>query len=129
MKTSSILSIFLLLFFVQSCKQKSSAGLGGNANLIINAKHHGLAIDSCTIYVKFNSVDAPSNLSDYDLSQTLILDANNISSTTFKGLKKGDYYIYGQGWDPSIAEAVKGGLPYTISEEKDMNLTVSVTED
>ncbi|MBK9481668.1 MAG: hypothetical protein IPO02_06725 [Bacteroidetes bacterium] len=117
------------LLSVNGCKKKPAAGLGGSANLKISAKHHGANIDSCTIYIKFNSSEAPDNLSDYDLSQHLALDANGYSNTIFSGLKKGDYYIFAYGWDPAISANIKGGIPYTIKQETDIETIIPVTEE
>ena len=110
-----------------SCKKKPSAGLGGNAKLKIAAKHHGITIDSCTISIKFNSLDAPSN-GMYDLTQKVSKGITGESFTIFEGLKPGDYYVYGLGWDPSISNNVKGGIPYTIKDETDLSIIVPVTE-
>jgi hypothetical protein len=127
MKTN--LSILLLLIVATSfsCKKKSKAGLGGNANLKVATQHHGLIIDSCTISIKFNSLDAPSD-GMYDLTQKVSKGNAGDSFTIFKGLKAGDYYVYGIGWDPSISNNVKGGIPYTIDNETDLSIIVPVTE-
>jgi hypothetical protein len=130
MKNLLIVAIVGISFLsVMGCKKKSSAGLGGSANIKISAKHHAANIDSCTIYIKFNSSEAPANLSEYDLSQQLALDANNNSNTIFTGLKTGDYYIFAYGWDPAISANVKGGIPYTIKQETDLETIIPVTED
>lgn len=121
--------IFVLILLVSvACKKKPSAGLGGSARLIVNAYHHTQPIDSCTIYIKFNSSEAPAD-NQYDLSQKLSKDSNGNSYTIFEGLKAGDYYLFGSGWDPAIAEQVKGGIPYTIETEADLTISVPVTED
>ncbi|MEZ5047664.1 MAG: hypothetical protein R2831_11810 [Chitinophagaceae bacterium] len=122
-------STYILIFFVfitatLGCK-KPKAGLGGQANLVVVAKHHTAVIDSATVYIKFNTKEAPLQLSSYDLKQTI---QSTSSNTIFEGLKKGDYYIYAEGWDESIQAAVKGGLPYTIKEEITLNIDVAVTE-
>jgi hypothetical protein len=117
-----------LLLGNTGCKKKPAAGLGGNANLKISAFHHTFPIDSCTVYIKFNSSEAPAD-NQFDLEQPLSKDGNGNSFTTFTGLKKGDYYLFARGWDPSISETVKGGIPYTINTEENINITVPVTED
>ncbi len=96
----------ILLFFAASCNKgddgpaTDTAGKGGNAILKITPRHHGNQIDSCTIYVKYNAVDAPVN-GRYDDSAKCIL-TGGIPVATFSGLKKGNYYLYGYGWDPSL---------------------------
>ena len=48
----------------------------------------------------------------------------------FTSLKKGNYYIYGKGWDKEIEKDVVGGIPYTIKDDnKVLNINVPVTED
>ena len=127
MKTTFFLFAIIILASNFSCKKKPSAGLGGNAKLKIAAKHHGITIDSCTISIKFNSLDAPSN-GMYDLTQKVSKGITGESFTIFEGLKPGDYYVYGLGWDPSISNNVKGGIPYTIKDETDLSIIVPVTE-
>ena len=127
MKTTFFLFAIIVLASNFSCKKKPSAGLGGNAKLKIAAKHHGITIDSCTISIKFNSLDAPSN-GMYDLTHKVSKGIAGESFTIFEGLKPGDYYVYGLGWDPSISNNVKGGIPYTIKDETDLSIIVPVTE-
>lgn len=119
-------TITCLLLFTISCKRKTTGGIGGNATLKIFPKHHNLPIDSCTIYIKFNSSELPAN-GNYDMEEKVI-KVGNESYATLSGLKKGYYYIYGYGWDPSISENVKGGIPYRIKEETEISITLPVTE-
>jgi hypothetical protein len=123
-----LLLIVLIVVSIFSCKKKPSAGLGGNASLKLVAKHHGLVIDSCTFYIAFNKQDAPSE-GGYDLTQVATTESIGNSFALIENLKKGDYYILCRGWDPSISEEVKGGVPYKITDEILQTITVSVTED
>lgn len=127
MKTTLFILMCTVFLSINGCKKKPSAGLGGNANLKVSARHHALNIDSCTVYIKFNSSEAPSD-NVYDLNQQITMDTSGNSYTIFNGLKKGDYYIFAQGWDPSISENVKGGIPYTIKDETDISIIIPVTE-
>lgn len=127
MKGFIYIAIVLLVIWSSGCRKKESAGLGGNANLYISAIHHAATIDSCKIYIKFNSTEAVS-LNEYELSAWVSKDSSGNSYAEFKGLKKGDYYIYGEGYDPAILNSVKGGIPYTIKDESDFNITLPVTE-
>jgi len=104
-------------------------GKGGSATVNVYPQHHGLAndLDSCTVYVKYNSLDAPAN-GIYDDSVTCIT-ANSLVSGTFTGLKNGNYYFYGRGYDYSISDHVKGGLPYTITQQQSQNFNLPVSED
>lgn len=126
MKTAVFIFSVLMLLNT-ACNKKENAGFGGNANLKLIAKHHGLLIDSCTFYIKFNATDAPSD-GVYDVTQNSIKYSAGNSYGTVSGLKKGNYYIYGIGWDPSIASQVSGGIPYTITDETAQDVIVAVTE-
>ena len=116
---------------MSSCGRKDEiiedkAGKGGNATLLITPQHHGKNIDSCTIYIKYNTLDAPTT--PYDDSAICIMsDGKPVAS--FTGLKKGDYYLYGEGYDPSILQQVAGGINHTIEEEKSIQIFIPVTED
>ena len=103
---------------------EQSAGKGGATTFKITPKHHGRNIDSATIYIKYNTQDLPST---YDDSAKCVME-NGKPVATFSGLKKGKYYLYGKGWDPSISEGVKGGVPQNITEEKTYEITLPVTE-
>lgn len=109
-----------------ACKKDPVAGKGGNAVLKITPRHHGTNIDSCTVYIKYNTKDLPGD-GKYDDSAKCVPE-NGKPVATFSNLKKGDYYLFGSGWDPTIGEAVVGGSPYTISEENLQSHNISVTE-
>ncbi|MBL7765683.1 MAG: hypothetical protein JNJ58_06300 [Chitinophagaceae bacterium] len=127
MKKFILLPFLILALSITSCKKKPSGGLGGNANLKISVFHHSLEIDSATVYIKFNATDKPTD-NQYDLQQVLQKDLAGDSYAIFEGLKPGDYYVYATGWDPSIFSNVNGGIPYTIKEEADIQISVPVTE-
>ena len=77
-----------------SCKK---AGLGGDANIVAYPEHHGKAIYGATVYVKFDSEDAPgSGTSGYDE----VFEGNsNEDFVRINGLRKGKYYLYAVGYD------------------------------
>lgn len=115
----------LLLY---SCKRDEpiaeGSGKGGNAVLKVIPKHHSIPVDSCTVYIKYNSLDASSFYDD----SVKVSQENGNPTATFTGLKAGNYYLYGNGWDVSINMAVIGGLPFTITEETTHNISLPVTE-
>ncbi len=112
----SALTLVLIVFLSFGCRKKNSAGLGGDNELQITAKHHTVVLDSMTVYLKFNTQDAPTALSDYDI-QAEVKDYNGEKIAVFTGLKEGEYYMYGYGWDPFLPDNVEGGLPIEISNE------------
>lgn len=124
--------VLITIFVVISvgCKNKTDppadiGGKGGTAVLKITPQHHGKNIDSFAVYIKYNSQDAASV---YDDSAEVIME-NSKPVATFSQLKKGKYYILGRGWDSSISDDVKGGMPQTITEERTYEITLSVTEE
>ncbi|MBL7682907.1 MAG: hypothetical protein JNK00_06065 [Flavipsychrobacter sp.] len=132
MKNLTDKNLYLLFFIILlSCGRKEPeptntdiAGKGGSATLKITPKHHSKNIDSCTIYIKYNAQDIPNS---YDDSIKAVKE-NGKPVATFSQLKKGKYYLYGYGWDTTISNNVKGGIPYTITEEKVHEISLPVTE-
>jgi hypothetical protein len=110
------------------------SGKGGTVDLMLFPQHHGEAIPGIPNYVdsafiKFNTREFPGdNASKYDL---IITGQVGSDSVLVEGLKCGDYFIFMTGFDTSIAERVKGGIPYTIQEGASgkKNVIVPVTED
>jgi hypothetical protein len=71
--------------------------------------------------------DAPSE-DAYDLTQAGNTISPGDTYAIISGLKQGKYYLFAKGWDPSISNNVKGGIPYTISSDEMQEITVAVTE-
>ena len=131
------LKLYILFFTISvlalNCKQDKAdttvAGKGGNASLVIYPQHHGVAknLRNMKIYVKYNT-SAPPSSGAYDDSVACTLN-DTFSVGTLSGLKNGDYYLYGYGYDTSIFQNVKGGIPYTISVQGGQNVQLPVSED
>ena len=129
-KTTSVLAIVLLsVFSLASCGDRETTeigGKGGSTTLKVSPMHHSEYIDSCTVYIKYNVSDKPSS---YDEEVKCVMEDGK-PVATFTSLKKGNYYIYGKGWDKEIEKDVVGGIPYTIKDDnKVLNINVPVTED
>ncbi|HTN45690.1 MAG TPA: hypothetical protein VL098_05030 [Flavipsychrobacter sp.] len=101
-----------------------SGGKGGNAILKVFPQHHGNPIDSGKVYIKYNAQDAPTS---YDDSVACIIE-NGKAVAIFTQLKKGSYYLSGSGWDSTILEKVKGGLPYKVEQETTLEMILPVSE-
>jgi hypothetical protein len=128
MKTPFIIAL-IFLFALPACTRSgldNIAGKGGNATLRIVPKHHNenKNIINAKVYIKYNAQDATTNFDD---SADCIM-TSGVSTATFRGLKKGNYYLMGIGYDSSIKQSVKGGIPYTINEEISLDIVVPVTE-
>jgi len=121
-----IIPILLIAAACHKDKALSTDGKGGAATLRITPRHHGKQIDSLTVYIKYNAQDAPAD-SLYDDSARCVM-VDTIPVATFTQLKAGSYYIYGHGYDPSILEDVRGGVPYTISSQDTLAFNLPVTE-
>jgi hypothetical protein len=107
------------LLVIASCRKDDNnpstpSGKGGNATIQATPQHHGKNIDSCTVYIKYNTSDAPAD-GKYDDS-AVCLQIGNKPVATFTQLKKGPYYLYGRGWDTSISQTVVGGIPYNVPD-------------
>jgi hypothetical protein len=132
MKTSIIPAfIIAIVLFSVACKKNPTdvAGKGGNATLNIFPQHHTVAknLVNMTVYVKYNTSDAPAN-NVYDDSMACT-NHDSLVSCTFTGLKNGNYYFFAHGYDNSIAQNVKGGAPYKITEQKTQSFNLPVSEE
>jgi hypothetical protein len=118
------LIIAALAALIVSCKKEPDPPV-----LKVTPRHHGRQIDSCTIYIKYNAVDPPAN-GKYDDSARCVQEGG-IPVATFNGLQKGNYYIYGYGWDVQLTppKAVKGGFAYLLQGDGVQSLDLAVSED
>jgi hypothetical protein len=108
------------------------AGLGGNVTIAAVLQHHGTTIPSTgayqdTVYLKFNTSDNPG--ADLSLYDTYFVGHAGEDHIHLEGLKCGNYYIYGVGFDNGISQRVTGGIPYSFTQTTgEIHLNVPVTE-
>jgi hypothetical protein len=131
MRSLIILSL-LAATAVVSCDKKDECqgGSGGNLTLVLFPQHHGKAIASQanyrdTIYIKYNTLNAPAAGTAYDL---VVVGEEGENHVHVPGLKCGNYYAYAVGFDTSISQRVKGAVPIVTSQtsgELDINVPVS----
>lgn len=109
---------------ISSCSQ--NAGTGGNNTVIATVKHHGLIIPNATVYIKYNATEFPGeNPNLYDDYKT----AGKDGKVKFEGLKRGDYYFFGKGFDTTINQIVIGGIPVQLLQKAGEKLIdIPVTE-
>lgn len=105
----------------------TGAGKGGNATLRVMPRHHSEPIDSMTVFVKYNAVDKPAD-GRYDDSAKVSV-TGGVPIAVFTGLRKGNYYLYGYGWDRTPGYIVKGGYAYPLQNETDQSTELAVSED
>lgn len=99
------------------------AGKGGDAAIRVIPNHDGLNIDSCKVYIKYNSAVIPAD-GQYDDSVWAMVNDDGTPIASFYNLKAGRYYLFARGWDIIRSEKVRGGLFFTI--ERDMATTSHV---
>ena len=119
--------IFILIIitcvFAESCKKPSQGattggGIGGTGTVSVTPTHLNLYIDSCTIYVKYGTLDAPADGIYDDSVKCRIYPPDTIPIAIFPNLKAGIYYFYGNGYHTGYSPPyVKGATNYTMSTE------------
>src|ERR1051326_3178939 len=128
-------TVFQIFFIaaIATAVSCSKEGTGGDATLVVFIQHHGRTIpnDSAypdTVYVKFNAKEAPKSLSDYD---TKFVGEPGEDHVHCEGLKWGDYYLFGAGWDTLGTYRVTGGMHVKIRRKdraKEQDIDLAVTE-
>ena len=131
-KTVFLLSALFVIIFFSCCKKnKCTAGLGGKVTIVAYPQHHVFPILNKswypdTVYLKFNTQNGDSNLAAYNIYFVGEAGENHVH---LEGLKCGDYYIYGVGFDTTISKRVKGGIPYSFDKTSgEIDLNIPVTE-
>ena len=124
MKVFTFIIVIAVIIVAGSCKKSTPAaplgGKGGKATLTVTPEHLGLLIDSCTVYIKYATSDAPANGIYDDSAKCVMVDT--IPVATFANLTTGSYYIYGVGYHVGyVPPNVKGGIPVTIPKEDTVN--------
>ncbi len=117
-----VLSAIVLIVFISSCHKEGTGGKSAVNGLV---KHHDKPIPNAIVYIKYGATEFPgTNITAYDDHVTG--DAN--SAYAFKNLRKGNYYLYGVGWDSGIMQQVSGGLAIKLKYNKSETTDVPVTE-
>ena len=113
-----------LAFLLPSC---GKPGSGGKATIRGVVQHHDDPIANAIVYIKYDAVEFPGeDVSVYDAS--VMADANG--NYEIADLRKGDYYLFGSGFDTAINDDVIGGIRVTINDRKEtIETMVPVTED
>ena len=118
-----ILAAVFAITIIASCKKE---GTGGKATITGLAKHHAKPIPNAVVYIKYGVKESPgTDPANYDASVTS--DGN--AKYEFKELNKGDYYLFGIGYDSAISNTVTGGVPVSVKKKTEtVQADVSVTE-
>ncbi|MEM7035639.1 MAG: hypothetical protein AAF570_01595, partial [Bacteroidota bacterium] len=120
---SFILALSATMLFV-ACKP--DPGPGGEAVINGVAKHHDDEIPNTKVYIKYGTLESPGlDPGVYDDSTTAGADAR----FQFSGLERGEYYVYGIGYDAAIDTTVRAGVPVNIEEAGEViEILLPVTE-
>lgn len=120
MKYSVFIVLFCSLAYI-SCKKSgnntpSGGGPGGNTTLLVMPQHGGVLIDSCTVFIKYGTDNAPTD-GVYDDSAVVALN-DTIPIAAFHNLTNGVYYLFGRGYHSTYSPPyLKGGRNVTISNQ------------
>lgn len=110
----------------------SKPGTGGKAELSVTVAHHAVPIPSAIVYLKFGSREFPGpDPAMYDHSVQTGSAGHAAGHAHIKNLRHGQYYLYAEGFDSSIAQVVTGGVGVTIARKDRKNVLdvqVPVTE-
>lgn len=121
MKTKIIIAT-LSVFLLGACKKD---GTGGKSTVKGYVAHHSVKIPNAKVYIKYGATDFPgADVSVYNAS--VQADANGYYE--IKSLLKGDYYLYGVGYDPAYTANVYGGLSVTLRNKETKEINVAVVE-
>lgn len=122
-----LVPIMVLSFAIASC---TKAGLGGDASIAAFPKHHDKPIPNAMIYIKYDTKDFPgTDVNAYDDVMIAEPQTGEDPHAHFENLKKGNYYLYGVGFDSSINQIVTGGIPVEIKlKVGETDIVVPVTE-
>lgn len=104
----------------------SKEGPGGKAVIKGAVMHHSKLIPGAVVYIKYGAKESPgSDVTYYDESIT----ADDSANYKFADLRKGDYYLFGVGYDSAGPYIVTGGIPVQIKKKTEtVQADVHVTE-
>jgi hypothetical protein len=121
MKTKIIIAV-LSIFMLAGCKKN---GTGGKATIKGTVAHHSKNIANATVYIKYGATEFPgADVSKYDAN--VAADANGYFE--IKNLRKGEYYVYGVGYDVAFQAMVYGGVPIKLRNKEVVETNVAVVE-
>lgn len=112
----------IVLFTITSCKKD---GTGGTATIKGYVAHHSIKIPNATVYIKYGATEFPgADVSSY--SSSVKADGNGYYE--IKNLRKGNYFLYGVGYDPAFVANVYGGIPISLRNKEAVEADIAVVE-
>ena len=111
--------VLIAAFFAMQCKTSGTntitgGGKGGDVTIQVIPEYYGAYVDTCRVYIKYGTLDAPAgNLYDDSSVCTLI---GGIPTATFSNLKTGLYYFLAIGYHQEGGHPpdVKGSAQKTV---------------
>lgn len=114
--------LFFCALTVVACKKE---GPGGKSSVSGLVKHHTTPIPNAIVYIKYGAIEFPgADVNQYDAS----VPADGNSHYEFSGLEKGNYYLYGVGYDSIVMQTVVGGVGVRLKKNQALSTDVPVTE-
>ncbi|MFI5196471.1 MAG: hypothetical protein ACHQD8_05230 [Chitinophagales bacterium] len=127
MSVTFVLAVIFII--IGGCKKPGNnsvtgGGKGGNVVIRVTPVIYSYYVDTCTVYIKYGTHDAPVN-GVYDDSAVCVL-IDTIPVATFPGLTVGIYYLYGIGYHSTGGHPpnVKGSQICTIEREDTTHLSL-----
>jgi hypothetical protein len=105
MRNKHIIFGLLLIALALGCRKTEEvitppeyvAGKGGKNTMIVSAKHYEKQLDSCWVYLKYNTLTMPKNMAFDD--SAWVKNVNGRFQVKFDSLTRGKYFIYCVGHD------------------------------
>lgn len=129
------ITLVIMITLTMACRKENDdckGGTGGDNSMMVYLKHHSKLITSIpghpdTLFIKYNTNELPGeDPSDFD---TYYIGDTLTDHFMIDQLNCGDYYLFGAGWDTTISQRVKGGIPVTIDDDAgQVIVNVPVTE-
>ncbi len=115
-----------------SCKKPqdtpiTGGGKGGHAIINVTPVYYNAYVDTCTIYVKYGTLDAPASGVYDDSIVCTVTGGKPVAS--FAGLKTGLYYFYAHGYHSGLGHPpnVQGGTQKTVQSEATFDILLPTT--
>jgi hypothetical protein len=115
-----------------SCKKPkdtpiTGGGKGGSAVINVTPVYYSDYVDTCTVYVKYGTLDAPATGIYDDSIAVSIVGGKPVAS--FTGLKIGLYYFYAHGYHSTGGHPpnVQGGISKTVQTEATSDILLPTT--
>ncbi|WP_276131879.1 hypothetical protein [Polluticoccus soli] len=121
--------IMVSLASCDGCKRDNDinvpGGKGGTGILRITLQHHDRILDTAGIVYMAYGMEAPGDGKYAD--SVKCINENGQHVAIFNNLRKGEYYLYGKGFDSKAGAMIAGGNGYLLREEKTVDYVLSVS--